>query len=183
MTDPALSVREIQESDIHHITNYWLTADVGYLKRLGVDESKIPTREELTQMLMEQIDVGYEEKKSYCLIWLINNVPSGHSNINKIVYGEEAYMHLHLWNNAARQQGLGSAFIKLTLPYYFSNYKLQKLYCEPYALNPAPNKTLAKAGFDFVKQHVTIPGSLNFEQQVNLWEITFDKYNLLTHKM
>ena len=175
MIDSSLLVREIQEGDVHHITNYWLTADSDHLKRMGVDENKMPTREELTHMLMEQINTPYEEKKSYCIIWLINNVPSGHSNINKIVFGREAYMHLHLWNNAVRQRGLGSTFVKLTLPYYFSNYKLQKLYCEPYAFNPAPNKTLAKAGFNFVKRYVTVPGSLNFEQEVNLWEITFDK--------
>jgi hypothetical protein len=45
------------------------------------------------------------------------------------------------------------------------------LYCEPYALNPAPNKTLEKLGFKFLKTYTTIPGWINFEQEVNLWEL------------
>jgi RimJ/RimL family protein N-acetyltransferase len=67
----------------------------------------------------------------------------------------------------------------MTLPYFFQNFELKNLYCEPYALNPAPNKTLKKIGFQFVKQYVTIPGSLNFEQEVNRWELKFEDFVLL----
>lgn len=35
--------------------------------------------------------------------------------------------------------------------------------------NPAPNKTLKKAGFELVKEYVTTPGPINFEQPVKLW--------------
>jgi RimJ/RimL family protein N-acetyltransferase len=67
----------------------------------------------------------------------------------------------------------------MTLPYFFENYSLEELYCEPYALNPAPNRTLAKVGFKLVRQEVTTPGILNFEQEVNLWKITKKEINLL----
>jgi RimJ/RimL family protein N-acetyltransferase len=105
-----------------------------------------------------------EEKKSYCIIWLVDDTPVGHSNINKIVFGEEAFMHLHIWDNTIRKKGFGTEMVKRTLPYFFNNYKLRNLYCEPYALNAAPNKTLEKVGFEFVKQYTTTPGWINFEQ-------------------
>ncbi|MUV02499.1 hypothetical protein GN157_02150 [Flavobacterium rakeshii] len=54
---------------------------------------------------------------------------------------------------------------------YFNNLKLKKLYCQPNAFNPSPNKTLEKAGFRFVKEYITTPGSITFEQAVKLWEI------------
>jgi ribosomal-protein-alanine N-acetyltransferase len=88
-------------------------------------------------------------------------------------------MHLHLWNNASRKKGNGTAFVKLTLPYYFENLQLKKLCCEPYALNTAPNKTLKKVGFTFIKKYTTIPGILNFEQEVNLWEMTKEQFEKL----
>ena len=44
---------------------------------------------------------------------------------------------------------------------------LENLYCEPYALNLAPNGTLLKLGFKLVKQYETTPGSINFYQKVN----------------
>jgi len=73
-------------------------------------------------------------------------------------------MHLHLWNAASRKKGIGSQLVKMSLKYFFENLKLKRLFCEPYALNPAPNKTLEKTGFDFVKEYITIPGAFNFEQ-------------------
>ena len=64
----------------------------------------------------------------------------------------------------------------MTVPYYFTNYHLQRLYCEPSALNEAPNKVIEKAGFNFVKNYITIPGWLNFEQEVSLWKMDDDAF-------
>lgn len=172
-----LSVREIRESDILPLTDYWMLSDSAHLVSMGVDLAKMPSREELEGMLRQQLAMSYPEKKSYAIIWLADEQPVGHSNINKIIFGEEAFMHLHLWNAAHRRQGFGTEFVKLTLPYFFKNYQLKKLLCEPYALNPAPNHTLKKAGFVFTKQYRTIPGSLNFEQEVLRWELTQEKFS------
>jgi RimJ/RimL family protein N-acetyltransferase len=81
-------------------------------------------------------------------------------------------MHLHLWKPGERKKGLGTAFVKQTLPFYFNNLQLKNLFCEPNAHNTAPNKTLEKVGFRFIKQHITTPGWLNFEQPVNRWVIS-----------
>jgi RimJ/RimL family protein N-acetyltransferase len=143
---------------------------------MGVDITKMPGNSEWSKMLTEQINLPLAEKKSYCIIWLVDDIPVGHSNINKIILGEEAYMHLHLWNADIRQKGLGTGLVKKTVPFFFENFNLKKLYCEPYTLNHAPDKTLEKAGFVFIKSYKTIPGWLNFEQDVNLWELSYDRY-------
>lgn len=174
-----LSVREIQERDISLIIDYWLSADKLFLLNMGVDVSKMPSKEEWQNMLLEQIWQPYKDKKSYCIIWLVNGVPAGHSNVNQIEFKQEAYMHLHLWKNEFRKTGFGTELVKMTLPYFFENLNLKKLYCEPYALNPAPNKTLKKAGFEFLKEYITIPGFLNFEQKVNLWELSYENFRIL----
>lgn len=166
-----LSVRDIKESDIELIVNYWKTAEPGYLAGMGVDTGKMPLIDEWRIMLAEQIQLPYDQKKSYCTIWELDGRPVGHSNVNKIIFGEEAFMHLHIWYAAERKMGFGVQFIKLSLPLFFINLHLKKVYCEPYALNAAPNRTLHRAGFHFVKEYITIPGAINFEQPVNLWEI------------
>lgn len=176
MNEYNLQVREIEESDIPLIADYWQQSSPDHLLGMGVDLAKVPSREMFISMLGEQLLLPIPEKKSFCMIWLIDGIASGHSNINKIIYGQEAYMHLHLWHGAARKKGAGAALVKMTIPYFFKNYQLRKLYCEPYALNPAPNKTLEKVGFKFVKEHITIPGALNFEQPVCLWEIDAEDF-------
>lgn len=176
MKTPVLSVREIQASDIDAIIRYWLESDGAFLEGMGVDLNKMPGREVWKQMLSEQLNQSYEEKKSYCMIWQADQVPVGHSNVNKIIFGEEAYMHLHLWGSKERQKGMGTDLVKMTLPLFFEKMHLKKIFCEPYALNPAPNRTLEKVGFELVKTHTTTPGWLNFEQPVNLWELTYDRF-------
>jgi len=180
MPEPALSVREIEEKDIGAIADYWLGADARYLQNMGADINKLPPRQEWTAMLGEQISSPMEEKQAYCIIWEADGQAVGHSNINKITFGQEAYMHLHLWGAGQRKQGMGSQLVHLTLPYFFENFKLQKLCCEIYVLNIAPNKALERAGFEFISNYTTIPGWINFEQQVSLWELSYEKFQSTT---
>ncbi len=172
----SLSVREIQHSDIDLIVNYWKDAHPKYLLSLGVDPTIRVNGEELKQALTEQINMPLQEKMSYTLIWEIDGKQVGHSNINKIEFGEKAFIHFHLWNSENRQKGIGTEFIIKSLPYFFDNLNLKQLFCEPYALNPAPNKTLEKIGFKFERQYSTIPGGQNFKQEVKLWKLTRTRY-------
>jgi RimJ/RimL family protein N-acetyltransferase len=179
MTKNPLSVRELQKMDIDLIIQYWLNSEDPFLKGMGVDIARIPDKGKWEEMLLEQLSQPIEEKKSYCIIWQVDNKAVGHSNVNKIIFGEEAYMHLHIWDSSNRKKGFGIEFMKMTLPYFFKSLRLKKLYCEPFALNPAPNKALEKVGFEFVKEYTTIPGWLNFEQPVKLWELSYERFKQL----
>ena len=172
----SLEVREMEKADIPHLVDYWMNASDDFLIGMGVDLAKMPSADELAQMLEKQVDLPYHQKQSYALIWLNNNQPVGHSNVNNIEFENIATMHLHLWVSDLRQKGHGTEFVKLGIPFFFKNLELKTLYCEPYAKNPAPNKTLSKIGFEFVKTYKTIPGSLNFLQEVNRWKLTRNSF-------
>ena len=151
---------------------YWFTSAPEYLIGMGVEISKMPQKEAFKEMLLQQIATPLKDKKAYAIIWECNDQAVGHCNINNITFGEEAHMHLHLWNKEKRQKGMGTIFIEKSLPLFFENYELKRLYCEPYAENLAPNKALEKVGFTFEKRYRTVPGSINFEQEVNQWLLT-----------
>lgn len=174
-----ISVREITSEDVEPLLDYWFTAEKSFLEGMGVDVSKMPPREQFGNMLRAQIEAGYRDKKAYALIWLLDGVPVGHSNINPVVFGDHAWMHLHMWNSNNRKQGLGEKYIRLCLPYYFGNFDLRELYCEPYALNPAPHKVVESVGFEFEKEYITIPGSINFEQPVKRWVMSRERFESL----
>ena len=173
---PTLSVREIQKSDIDLLVSYWLESDEAHHAGMGVDPTKIPDEKTWRLMLSKQLNQPYKEKLSYCIIWEVDGKAMGHCNINPVVFGEEAFIHLHLWKSDVRKKGIGTELVKMTLPYFFNNMQLKKIYCEPYALNPAPNNTLPKLGFEFVKEYTTIPGAINFEQPVRRWELSLEKF-------
>jgi len=175
-----LSVRELEERDIPSIVSYWVDSPPEHLVAMGVDLEKVPSVENFEMMLQSRLkDKNYEEKTGYCLIWEIDGRAIGHNNVGDIVYGDHANMHLHIWHAEDRKLGHGMALIKMALPYFFNNLKLEKLYCEPYALNPAPNRIVEKIGFEFVKEYETVPGSLNCLQPVKRWVLTREKYSQL----
>jgi hypothetical protein len=61
----------------------------------------------------------------------------GHSNVNKIKYGKEAYIHLHIWAPEHRKVGIGAEFLRKSANAFIRKFALKSLYCEPYAENPA----------------------------------------------
>ena len=174
-----LNVREIEHKDLEYLLDYWYNLTPEHLINMGADINKLPAKNDFSKMLIEQINLPLEKKQSYALIWESNAKRIGHSNINQIEFGKSATMHLHLWRSNRRKKGIGTKLIKKSIPFYFKNLKLTTLFCEPYALNPAPNKTLKRIGFEFVKKYTTIPATLNFEQEVNRWLLTRENYHRL----
>lgn len=164
-----LAVREATTDDVLFIADYWLCSDSEYLQSLGVDIGKLPTREGFVNMLLGQVALPIEERQSYALVWLVDNEPVGHCNINSIKAGEEAYMHLHIWKQEHRNAGIGLPLVKMSIPHFFRSYNLKRLYCEPFADNEAPHRLLQKVGFKLDKEYITIPGNICFEQPVKRW--------------
>lgn len=179
-----IRIRPMTEADLPLVINYWQSRTHEQLLKMGVDQQKLE-EVNLPVFLQEQLALPLESKQSYWLIWLlvneINNeeTPIGHSNVGKLQVGKEAYMHLHLWDTHLRQKGLGQELVKASLKHYFQILQLEILYCEPNALNEAPNKTLQKVGFEFVKNYVTIPGFINFEQPINRYEMSRERFQSL----
>jgi RimJ/RimL family protein N-acetyltransferase len=103
------------------------------------------------------------------VIWELDAEPIGFSVADKIVHGREAHMHLHIVAPALRRSGHGTACVRLTARFYVEALALQRLFCEPNAFNVAPNRTLQRAGFHYVKTYETIPGPLNYSQAVTRW--------------
>ncbi|NOQ72556.1 MAG: GNAT family N-acetyltransferase [Crocinitomix sp.] len=164
-----LAIRPLEIKDIPLIADYWLNSDPDFLIAMGVDLDKLPSYEGLTKGLTAQLAKPIKERQTYALIWLVDKQPVGHCNVNPFIFGEEAYLHLHIWSANKRAKGIGAHLVQLSIAHFFEKLKLKRIISEPYVLNPAPNKTLAKLQFKKVKTYRTIPGSLNFEQEVNRW--------------
>jgi RimJ/RimL family protein N-acetyltransferase len=169
-TDPRTQVRPFAgRGDYERMVDYFLDADDAFLRGMGVDRNKLPRRDAWVDSAMrDQARPEGERDRSY-LAWVYDGTVVGHSSINRIKIGEEAFIHLHLWVSGLRKAGLGTRFFEASASEFMRRFRLKRLYCEPYADNPAPNRVVMKLGFRFVKRYRTIPGPLNFEQDVNLY--------------
>jgi RimJ/RimL family protein N-acetyltransferase len=158
-------------ADYERMLDYFFQVDDAFLKGMGVDPAKRSTRESWLDRLLPDLDREDRDKRAYYLGWFNDGVPMGHCNVNKIKYGQEAYLHLHLWDQTLRGAGLGTELVRMSANTFIRRFELQHLYCEPYADNPAPNRVLAKLGFRLIKRYRTTPGIINFEQAVNRYVI------------
>ncbi|MDH3508372.1 MAG: GNAT family N-acetyltransferase [Gammaproteobacteria bacterium] len=176
MVTGKLSARELRQSDIDLIADYWSQSTPDHLIGMGVDLKKLPARSDFVSMLSGQLGLSPEDRQSYCTIWEVDNQPVGHCNVNSIKFGEKAHMHLHLWRLDLRFRGAGVSLVRMSLPFFFERLQLKDLYCEPNSGNRAANRVLEKVGFYFIQTYKTVPGSIMCEQDVNRWHLSRTKY-------
>jgi RimJ/RimL family protein N-acetyltransferase len=157
------------------IIDYFHNATHDFLRTLGVDPARLPPREAWRAHYDREFALPLEQRKSLPVLWALGETPLGFSTADKIEIGRQAFMHLHILDAAQRQRGYGAALVQQTAQIYFGALRINELYCEPYAFNVAPNRTLQKAGFRYVMTHECVPGPLNFHQPVNRWLLRRDE--------
>jgi RimJ/RimL family protein N-acetyltransferase len=161
----------LSPADYLGMVEYFLSAHEPFLRGMGVDPNKLPRREAWLERLLPDLTRPDRQKQTFYLGWDCDGVRVGHCNVNQLLYGEEACVHLHLWDARARRAGLGTELFGRSMRVFFRRFELRRLYCEPYAENPAPNRVVTKAGFRLLQRHRTTPGLINFEQDVNRYVI------------
>lgn len=161
--------REMRLDETKAMIRYFLKADRAFLRGMGIDPNKLPAESTWFELLRQDFALPLQQKHFYYLVWEDDGVTLGHCNINKIAFGDAAYLHLHIWNANNRRLGCATHLLKPSIVHFFERFELRELFCEPYASNPAPNKTLPKVGFRLVKTYQTTPGWINFHQPVNRW--------------
>lgn len=167
-----LTVKELQVEHIPSAVSYFVDATPEFLYGMGADPDRLPGREDWEALMENEMGKPDKEKQFFYVVWEIDGHAVGHSNINKLIYGQEAFMHLHMWKSGYRQKGAGLELVRKSIPFYFDRFELDNLFCEPYALNPAPNKTLPRLGFEFIREYETIPGWISYHQPVRRYLLT-----------
>jgi RimJ/RimL family protein N-acetyltransferase len=136
---------------------------------MSVDPTRLPSVDAWRRRYDREFELPLEQRTSVMVTWLLDDQPVGFSTTDRIVYGERANMHLHVIHPEHRSRGIGAHCVRESAEIYFRTLQLKRLYCEPNAFNIAPNRTLQKAGFEYVKTHRTVPGPLNYHQAVTRW--------------
>jgi RimJ/RimL family protein N-acetyltransferase len=165
----SLTVREMAVDEVGLIIDYFHQSTPEHLEILGVDPTRLPTPDRWRERWVAEYQKPAEDRATVLVVWELDGGPVGFSTADKIVYGEQANMHLHVIDARLRMSGIGSRCVPLSVELYFDRLKLKRLFCEPNAFNVAPNRLLQRAGFRYVKTHMTVPGSLNYRQAVTRW--------------
>ena len=164
-----ITVSEMDLPQTELVVDYFHQLRPEHLETLGVDPTRLPKPSAWRDYFRHEFALPVRERRGYFSVWMKDGRAVGFSSCDKIVFGEHAYMHLHVTSAALRGQGVGVECVRRSADLYFRVLQLKQLFCEPNAFNVAPNRTLQKAGFKYVKTHMTVPGPLNFHQAVTRW--------------
>src|SRR5262245_22376359 len=167
-----IEVRPFSSQDEYErmLDHFYLGGET-FQRGMGIDPARMPPREEWLHAVLEDHERPDEKKTRVWLAWYCDGEAVGHSSVNCIRIGQDAFVHLHLWKSDRRRAGLGTEFVRRSVNYFFERLRLALIYSEPYAENPAPNRVFQKLGFTLAKRYRTTPGVICFEQEVNRWEL------------
>ena len=169
MAERKLTVREMHLVDVGIRIDYFHGASDDHLRTLGVDRALLPTPEAWWDFYADDYARPIRERLNYSLVWELDGQAVGFSSTDQIVFGETAFMHLHILRLAQRRSGLGVKFVTESAQIYFRVLELKRLFCEPNAFNVAPNRALQRAGFQYQFTHETTPNPINFPQPATRW--------------
>jgi RimJ/RimL family protein N-acetyltransferase len=164
-----IDVTEMKLDEVGVVIDYFYNSTPEHLETMGVDPTRLLPRAKWREYYTSEYGKPIEQRETFMVIWKAGRSPIGFSTVNKVVYGDSAFMHLHVLEPEHRQAGIGAACVRKSVAVYFETLKLQRLFCEPNAFNVAPNRTLQSVGFKYVKTYKTVPGPLNFHQAVTRW--------------
>jgi RimJ/RimL family protein N-acetyltransferase len=168
-TPPRLVVREMLPAEVGLRIDYFHDSADEHLLKLGVDRTSLPSRDAWRSAYAADYALPIEDRTGVALIWELDGLAVGFSSADRIVFGEEAFMHLHIVGPELRHRGFGAEFVRESARCYFQVLQLERLYCEPNAFNTAPNRTLQRAGFRYLFTHETQPTPINFHQPITRW--------------
>ena len=166
-----LSVREMKLEEVQLVIDYFHDATPEYLEMMGVDPSRLPSRQEWRARFGPEFSLPIEQRQWFPVLWLLDGAAIGYSSCDKIQFGERANMHLHVMDPEQRGKGIGTECVRQSVEIYFRKFRLKELFCQPYALNVPAHRTLQRCGFKYVKTYMTVPGPINFHQPVTQWVI------------
>ena len=162
-------VRPMRLSEVDFRIDYFHGASDDYLRMLGVERARLPSREDWLAGYEREFALPIAERSSYILAWELDGELVGFSTADPFTFGDEAFMHLHIRLPARRRRGLGVEFVRRSAAAYFETLELRRLLCQPNAFNVAPNRTLQAAGFRYDRTEVCRPHPINCEQPITRW--------------
>jgi RimJ/RimL family protein N-acetyltransferase len=168
-SDASISVRPLSLDEVDHRINYFHSASDEFLDRLGVDRARLPAPEAWLAWYEEDYQRPIERRQNYAVAWELDGRVVGFCSVDRITFGREAFLHLHIVEPQHRQLGLGAQFVRLSARHFIDVLRLERLFSEPNAVNQAPNRTLQRAGFRYLYTHHTTPGPLNHPQAATRW--------------
>jgi len=113
---------ELAEAQL--IIDYFHTATPEHLELLGVDPTLLPDPDRWMDAYAADYSKPIQDREFILVVWEMNGERVGFSSADKIRFGQEAFMHLHIVDPLHRRAGTGLRCVQQTVRLYFDVLQL-----------------------------------------------------------
>ena len=153
------------------VITYFHSRSDAQLAVMGCARDCLPEMSVWRDDLFMQASLPVCERSIYYVGWYADRRLIGHANINDIVFGDRALLHMHMWDDGMTGRGYGPRLLTESLRHFFREFSLRQITCTPKADNPGPNGALRRLGIPIAQHYEARPGPMATDQMVNHYDI------------
>jgi RimJ/RimL family protein N-acetyltransferase len=174
-------VRDLSESDIPHLSQYWFHSPAGYLEAMGVDPKKLPPQEKFESGLREKCNAP--SSKLNALIILFDGRPVGFHTINPLTEGDHGIFHAHIWDTQVRRKGIASVSYPKACQIFMRRFGLKRILFKTPAQNTGSIRVKEKLGIRYLGEETVDFGIVKDGTLAKVFELNREEADFLVTRM
>jgi RimJ/RimL family protein N-acetyltransferase len=166
-----LRLRDLQEEDIPALVSYWLDSSPEYIRSIGADPRKIPSRDQLLATYRSALP---EHGAGRSRVVLVVESAEGHliayTNLT-IKSADESYAHVHILDPAYRSRGIAQTLFPHAIRQFFRLVPIRKILMQTSPENQRVNRFLQAVGLTPEQVHIANPDGMARPGDFNVYTL------------
>jgi len=163
-------LRDVEERDVPAIVSYWHDSPPEYLRSIGLDVGRLPSREEMAKRLRAMATSGGLARRA-TLVCESGGRPVGVGTLRTGMEKKQGYAHTHILDDALRGRGLGHLLLVPVFGAWFRSFPVDEIIAQVVPENARVNRALQKSGLVPTKVELENPGGMMRPGAFNVYTI------------
>ena len=163
-------IRDIEEPDVETLVSYWHDNDPAYLASLGVDLSKLASRDQTKSRFLLSIPGAQQPPERATYVITSDGRLLAYTNLN-FKSMDEVYVHLHTLVRSPLAKALTYSFFPDMIRIFFDCFPITRLTMQTSPENQNINRFLGTFGLAPKRVHLTTPDGMARPGDFNVYEI------------
>lgn len=176
-----VTVRDLQESDIPFVLDYWYRSPPGFIEAMGVDLAKMRTESEMRTGLTQKIRDNLRLPKSSlnALAIIHRGEAIGFHVLNPLFENDYGIFHAHLWAPDFRRRGVGSRSYPHACRMFIERFNLRRVLFKTPLQNVGAIRTKEKLGIRSIGEETIGFGIIREGTLARVFELTREEASRL----
>ncbi|MBC7692839.1 MAG: GNAT family N-acetyltransferase [Methylotenera sp.] len=168
-----ISVRDLSEQDVPLMLDYWYRSPPGFVERMGVDLSKLPTEAEMARGTLQNITDNclLSTSKLHALAITCDGRTVGVHTLFPLIEGDHGIFHAHVWNPTFRNRGLGLRSYPKACQVFFERFDLKRILFKTPVQNIGAIRVKEKLGIPCIGEELIDFGIIRAGTRAKVFEL------------